>query len=130
MNDVRSRFPALRYGRQYLRPISYLGYPFAVYTGQITAWSRVLADEENLCVLNPNGNDSRGGDVLVDAKLNPPGSKMTVILNTAQAAESNVYTGSHPVGSTLEVKQKENGMAYVEIRDLKPSEVLALTNHP
>lgn len=134
MNDVRHRFPALRCGRQYQRPVSLNKESFTVPTGQLTAWSRILADEENLCVLNTNGNESKSGDVLVDAKLSPPGSKMTVILNTAQAAEPNGYSGSHPVGSTLEVKQKDTGedkgKAYVEIRDLKPSETLVLTNHP
>ena len=36
-------------------------------------------------MLNPNGAEARGADVVVDAVLNPPGSSMTVLLNTAQA---------------------------------------------
>ena len=47
-------------------------------------WSRILTDEEALCVVNPNGLAARGADVLVDAQLNLPGSAMTVIMNSAQ----------------------------------------------
>ena len=37
-------------------------------------------------MVNPHGTAARGGEVLVDAQLNPPGSALTVILNTAEAA--------------------------------------------
>jgi len=39
----------------------------------LCCWSRILVDEEALCVVNPNGLATRGADVLVDAQLNPPG---------------------------------------------------------
>jgi hypothetical protein len=94
------------------------------------AWSRILDDEEALCVLNAHGTDERGADVLVDATLNLPGSSMTVILNTAEAADLQGYAGAHSIGSSLPVKRAANGTAYVEIRNLPPSEVLVLTNYP
>ena len=79
---LKRDYPVLRYGRQYLRPISFLGKPFAVYgPGEMMAWSRILDDEEALCIINAHGTESRGADVLVDAALNPPGGSMTVILN-------------------------------------------------
>jgi glycosidase len=128
---LRQGQPVLRFGRQYLRPVSFLGRPFAVYgPGEIIAWSRVLDDQEALCVLNPHGAAARGADVAVDAALNPLGSSMTVVLNTAQAAAPPGFSGSHAVGSTLPVRRAADGTAYVEIRDLAPSEVLVLTNHP
>jgi glycosidase len=128
---LRQSYPVLRYGRQYLRPISFLGLPFGVYgPGELVAWSRVLDDEEAVCVLNAHGTDRRGGDVLVDASLNPVGGSMTVILNTAQTANPEGYAGSHPVGSTLAVRRAADGKAYVEIRDIAPSEILVLTNRP
>jgi hypothetical protein len=55
---------------------------------------------------------------------------MTVVLNTAQAADPEGYGGPHPVGSRLPVRRTLDGAAYVEIRDLPPSEVLVLSNHP
>jgi glycosidase len=128
---LRKEYPVLRHGRQYLRPISFLGRPFDVYgAGEIVAWSRILDDEETLCVLNAHGTDSRGADVLVDASLNPLGGSMTVIFNTAQAANPEGLTGSHPIGSTVPVRRTPDGIAYVEIRQVPASEVLVLTNHP
>jgi hypothetical protein len=111
-----------------VRPTAFLGRGFAVHgPGEIVAWSRLLDDEEALCVLNPHGTQSRGADVIVDANLNPPGSALTVMLNTAHAAG---LSAGHPVGSTLPVKRAADGTAFVEVRDLGASECLVLQNHP
>ena len=132
MAALRKKFPVLRLGRQYLRPtaIPFLNLPFGDrgLSGEIIGWSRVLDDEEALCVLNSHGTDNRGARVLVDANLNPIGSSMTVILNTAQVGNPG-YTGPHQVGSTVSV-QRQDGTAYVEIQPLPASEFLILTNHP
>lgn len=127
---LRAAFPVLRHGRQYLRPIANFGQPFAFpAAGEIVAWSRILDDEEALCVVNPNGMAARGGDIIVDAALNRPGATLEVILNTAQASDLHGYTGPHPVGQQLPVKTRD-GASYVEIRGLPPAEVLVLTNRP
>ncbi|MGH9282440.1 MAG: alpha-amylase family glycosyl hydrolase, partial [Acidimicrobiales bacterium] len=53
MAAVRRAHPVLRHGRQYLRPISLFGGPFApAAPGELIAWSRILDDEEALCVVN------------------------------------------------------------------------------
>ena len=130
---LRKQYPVLRVGRQYRRPIaiSFIGRHFdASSPGEIIAWSRILDDEEALCIVNAHGTDARGADVLVDASLNPPGSSMAVIANTAQAATPGEYRGFHPVGSNVPVRRRADGTAYVEIRDVDASEVLVLTNHP
>ncbi|MGH9841595.1 MAG: alpha-amylase family glycosyl hydrolase [Blastocatellia bacterium] len=126
---VRKRYPALRYGRQYPRPIAEVAREKFndAGPGQIVAWSRVLDDEEVLSVLNTHGREEGGARVLVDADLNPPGSAMTVALNTAQAAGLGA---SHPVGEAIPVARAADGMAYVEIHGLGPSESLTLVNHP
>ena len=140
---VRERFPALRYGRQYQRPIANLGAPFALApAGGLITWSRILDDEEMLCVVNGNGAQNRGGDVVVDATLNsatapgiPPGSAapfMQVVINSAQVAATGAgssYTGVHPAGQQLAVLNA-NGTSFVQIRDLPPAEVLVLSNRP
>ena len=131
LTALREEFPVLRDGRQYLRLISFLGKPFGVYgPGEIVAWSRILDDEEALCVLNANGTDVRGANVLVDNSLNPPGTSLTVILNTAQAADPQGFSGPHSVGSIIPVLRTADGKAYVEIYDVPASEVLVLSNHP
>jgi glycosidase len=122
IGDIRKKYPVLRYGRQYMRQTSISG------AGEIIAWSRILDDEEALCIANGHGMEYRGADVAVDSIL--CNDSMTVILNTEQAADPDGYTGSHQVGSTVPVKRTENGNAYVEIRNVPPSGILILANHP
>jgi hypothetical protein len=127
---IRRVFPVLRVGRQYPRPTSIFGRPFTMRgPGEIVAWSRILSDEEAVCVVNAHGNEVRGGDVLIDASLNPPGTELTVVANTSEAARGTSAGVAHAVGSRLSVKQRD-GIAYVEIRDVPPSEVVVLVNHP
>jgi len=127
--EARQRFPVLRCGRQYLRPIAESGAENFrdAGAGDLAAWSRILDDEEALCVVNANGREERGARVLVDDGLNPPGSAMTVVLNTAQAAG---ISGPHQVGEALPVKRTADGTSYVEIHRLPASEALVLMNHP
>ena len=127
---LRRACPVLRHGRQYLRPVSLFGEEFSVRgPGEVVAWSRILDDEEALCVVNAHGREERGADVLVDANLSPPGASMTVALNTAEAA-GGVFGGSHAVGSRLPVLRTGDGKAYVQVRGLGPSEALVLMTHP
>jgi len=137
---VRAAYPALRSGRQYQRAISNFGAPFAMpAAGEIIAWSRILDDEEELCIVNGNGAQPRGGDVVVDANLNAPtaaGSPwggaapyFVVIANSAQTAAGAAYAGTHPVGEHVPVLSR-NGSAYVEIRGVAASEVVVLSNRP
>ncbi len=136
--QVRASSPALRVGRQYQRPISNFGAPFSPSAaGELAAWSRILDDEEVLCVVNTNGVEARGGDVVVDAALNAadaPGSPwggaapfFRVLANSAQAAIGASYSGGNAAGSLIAV-QFRDGCAFVAIRDLPPSETLVLTN--
>lgn len=129
MSAARRTYRSLRVGRQYPRPTNFLGRGFALHgPGELTAWSRVLDDEEAVCVLNPHGTEARGADVVVDAALNPPGSALTVVMNTAESA--GVAGAPHRVGTTLSVKRAAEGPAFVEVRGLGPSECLVLLNHP
>jgi len=127
---LRKTIPCLRHGRQYARPVSFLGRPFDVHgPGELIAWSRILDDEECVCIVNGHGTAARGADVLVDANLNPPGSAMQVVLNTAQAGSPGGYSGGHPAGSSLPVRRTAQGIAYIEVRDLPASEVLVCATH-
>ena len=126
---VNSAFPVLRYGRQYPRDLSNFGTPAAAAAaGELIAWSRILDDEEALCIVNGHGTENRGGDVTVDAALNgASGATMRVIANSAQAVAGTSYAGTHPVGQRVDVHVKD-GRRYVEIREVAPSEVLILIN--
>jgi glycosidase len=134
---VRQQYPVLRYGRQYQREISNFEKPFALpAAGELIAWSRLLDDEEALCIVNGHGNESRGADVIVDSSLNTPGGSprpaggagfFLVVANSAQAAAGSGYSGTHPVGQQVQVRMKQ-GATCVEIRGIGPSEVLVLIN--
>ena len=130
--EVRRKYPALRSGRQYLRSISFLNKPFDVYgPGEIVAWSRILDDEELLCVLNANGTERRGADVIVDASLNSGQTgAMTVVLNTAQIGQESGFSGLHPAGSTVPVHRTADGRTFVRIQNIPPTEIIVLANHP
>jgi glycosidase len=140
LTSVRGKLPSLRYGRQYQRALSNFGADFALPApGELIAWSRILDDEEALCVVNGHGVEARGGDVVVDSSLNAPTAAgnpwsgaapfFTVAANSAQAAAGAAYAGVYPIGSQVPVAYR-NGTAYLAIRDLPPSEVLVLINRP
>ena len=130
--EVRSKYPALRCGRQYLRCISFMNKPFDFYgPGEIVAWSRILDDEELLCVLNANGTGQRGADVMVDAELNSGDTgTMTVVLNSAQVIDTHGFSGSHAAGSEIPVSRTADCRAFVSIRNVLPGEIIILANHP
>jgi hypothetical protein len=130
--DVRLANPVLRHGRQYLRPIAVPGQGFGdARPGELIAWSRILDDEEALCVVNSHGERASSPTrVLIGAELNPDRSHLTVLLNTAEAAAGPAFTGVHAANSTVPVAWTADGTAYVELGALGPSEVVVLSNRP
>ena len=97
---VRAEQRTLRYGREYFREISGnakdFGHPM---DGRCTlAFSRVLDTNEMLVCLNLDEN-KREDCVLVDGKLNPPGTKLRDLLDSA----------------TRTVEQTTDGRAYVRV---------------
>jgi glycosidase len=129
LTAVRRQFPVLRQGRQYQRPLSNFGAPFAMaLPGELITWSRILDDEEALCVVNGHGTARRGGDVVIDARLNHTGASFAVVVNSEEAGAG--ATPSHRTGDRLPVRRRLDGTAFVEIRDVGPSEVVVLVNRP
>jgi glycosidase len=128
---ARRKYAALRSGILEVEQVR-SGGPFHFSLArELTAWSRSVGrkGEGVLSVVNLNGTDSRSADVKVNPDVYPPGSKLTVVANTAHAAEGKTYKGTHPIASQLDVKS-DGGDTYVEIRDLGPSEVLVLAGNP
>ena len=124
---VRGRYPVLRVGRQYTRQTRIPGTGFVFQgAGELVAWSRILDNQEALCVVNPNGEAHRGGDVVVSAELWSPGTEFTVVANTAQAAVQGAFAGSHPVDSKVVVQGQSHAgePAYIQVRDIPPGEVI------
>lgn len=129
---VRRDHAVLRHGRQYEREIrSGQGFGYAT-AGQPVAWSRILDDEEAVCVANPDGSRSVDVEVTVDSALNRSGegspAVFTVVANTGLLGGAS-GPGGPGVGSTVPV-QWDGGRAYVAVRALGPAEVAVLVNHP
>jgi glycosidase len=131
LTQIRAQFPVLRYGRLYQREIANFGAPFALpQAGELIAWSRLLDEEECICIVNGNATAPRGGDVIVDAALNSrTGAFFEVVTNTAELIAGSNYQGPHPRGERLPV-QFIDGAACISIRNLAPAEVIVLNNRP
>jgi glycosidase len=87
--SLRAREPALRYGRQYFRPVSGDGTTFGMspFPDGVLAFSRVLNDREVVIVCNPNTGAPVSVDVLVDHTLNPEHATYRVLYsNSARPA--------------------------------------------
>lgn len=120
LTNHRKTKPALRYGRQYMRPIAGDGTHFQVstYAPGVVAYSRILNDQEILIVANANTNPPPNGNwrgqVIVDMSLNPEGSAYQVLfsnkrnptvpqpvarkaVNTVQVTEVNGAVSPGPV---------------------------------
>lgn len=128
---IRREQVALRVGRQYQRPFRLPGTEFQMQgAGEMIAWSRILDNIEALILVNPNGTEARGGDVLVSAELNPPGTNFMVIANTAEAAaqaEGMTYNGEMKTGSLMMARADENDRRiWLPIRNLAPCEVVVM----
>jgi glycosidase len=137
---TRRQYPSLRYGRQYQRPTRNFGADFSLPSqGELIAWSRILDDEETLCIVNCHGIEARGGDVAVDASLNMPSAPgdpwsgaspyFEVVANTLQTSSGAAYAGPYVIGEKVVVSY-DNGTAFLALRGIEPSEVLVLVNRP
>jgi hypothetical protein len=126
---ARRRYRVLRAGRMYVRPTAAPGGAFRpdARPGELLAWSRLLDGVEALCVVNSHGRKPRGAEVVVDQRLSPPGSWLSVVLNTAAAGGA---PGPLAPGERVPVQQRPGGPAFVALPDVGPSEVVVLVNRP
>ena len=131
--QARSQNVVLRQGQQFARQIRLPGTGFDNFPafGELFAWSRILKSDEAVCIVNPNGLESRGGDIVVSAELLEFGTEFQVIANTAQTAATSrgeSFNGSHSIGSKVPIIDltSSGGPAFIEIRDIPPAEVLLL----
>jgi glycosidase len=84
---LRKSQPALRYGRQYFRPLSGNGRDFGVstFTQGVLAFSRILNDHEVLVAAN-TGGAPWAGEVIVDYALNRAGVAYELLYSNCQDA--------------------------------------------
>lgn len=111
---VRARQPALRYGRQYFRPLSGDGVHFGVSTFApgVLVFSRILNEQEVVVAANTSTEAAWTGEVLIDRALNPVGARYEVAFTNKIFMLDGGHGGATP-GPVL-----EKSAGHVEIHEV------------
>lgn len=110
---LRASQPALRYGRQYFRPLSGDGFSFGIspFSPGVLAWSRILNDNEVLLVANPGTTHPFAGEVIVDLALNPASSPYELLYSNKSFRGGGARGGALPgpvvakAGGSVEIRE-------------------------
>ena len=130
--EVRKAQPALRYGRQYFRPISGDGQHFGIsgFPGGILSFSRILNDREVIVLANTNANDRQTVHVIVDPQLSKPGDVPRILYSNQSRPTAPGPVILRPAG-TVEVHEVDGslgtGPASTLLVSLAPLEVQILS---
>jgi len=133
--QVRASQPALRYGRQYFRPISGDGvhFGFSNFPAGILAFSRILSDQEILVAANTNAVTGWQGEVLVDYSINKAGSPWQVLFSNKKNHAPPEAVSEKPGGS-IEIRGLDDAVSHGPTRvlrlQLQPMEIQILTKLP
>jgi glycosidase len=134
LSAVRDAHPALRYGRQYFRPISGDGRNFGISTFApgVLAFSRILNNTEVLVVANASTQDASKVHVIVDLFLHGDGDVLQILNKPGASADGAVQTrsglaineadGSFATGPARTIRVNLRPM---EVQILAPSGVLS-----
>jgi glycosidase len=128
---VRAAMPALRYGRQYFRPVSGNGTEFGISTSApgVIAFSRILNDAEVVVLANPFTTSTMNGSALVDFALNPPGATFSIRYSNKSSPTDPGPCVTHDQGTVI-VRQLDGSTSTGPIRalpyTLQPMEVQIL----
>ena len=120
LTGARQAEPALRYGRQYFRPLSGDGRHFGIspYPGGVLAFSRILTDREVLIVANTSTSQGWSGEVIVDRDLNPAGAGYQVLLtNSSAPAPAPSPVVDKPAGS-VEIQEVDGAVTAGPVHTL------------
>ena len=133
LSALRQAQPALRYGRQYFRPISGNSVEFGMspYPQGVLAVTRLLSDQECLVVANTNPEAGWEGDVIVDFALNPPGTPYEVLFSNLDGTSRAPDPVADRSGNGLVIHEVDgsttNGPARVVRVHLAPMEIQFLS---
>ena len=132
-STVRQDQPALRYGRQYFRPISGNGAQFGMsaFAPGVLAFSRILHEDEVVVIANTDPHAPWQGQVLVDLSLNPPGTTYAPLYsNRRSLGDVQVAPVVHKGPGSVEIHHLEGNVSFGPARalpvSLEPSEIVIL----
>ena len=133
LSALRASQPALRYGRQYFRPVSGDGAHFgpSTFANGVLAFSRILNDQEVVVVANTNSAAGWRGEVIVDYALNPDGAPYELLYSNRPGAQNDAP--AQVVGKaegSVEIHEADGAVTGGPVRALPvalgPSEVQIL----
>jgi glycosidase len=119
--QVRATQPALRYGRQFFRPISGDGATFSVssFSPGVIAFSRILNDEEVVVLVNVADAAVDNLSVIVDSLLHPAGARFTVAFsNQSDPSEPDAVT-ELGLGRTLVIHEVDGSISRGPVHVLR-----------
>jgi len=119
ISKLRAEQPALRYGRQYFRPMSVDAEHFYIgtYPGDVYAFSRVLSEQEVIVAANPSLEKSWNGVIVVDMILNAEGDRFDILLTNKTPHPEDVPVLSY----------KDGRSRHIPVT-LRPGEFIVLSN--
>ena len=92
---IRKNEPALRYGRQYFRQMSYNGEEFGWPAAkEVIAWSRILAGEEILIAINTNAEYEKNVWVIVESELHTEHANFECLFSNSTANQTKFFAVS------------------------------------
>jgi glycosidase len=115
MAAVRAQNAALRYGRQYFRPVSGDQKTFgqSTFTPGVLAFSRILNESETVIVTNTDINSATELSVLVDAVLNPVGAIFATLFSSTGS------TDTCPVEQVENAKVNDHGISRGNVHAIR-----------
>ena len=120
LSRVRAGQPALRYGRQYFRPLSGDGVTFSIspFSPGVIAFSRILNDQEVLIVANTQTTGSFAGDVIVDAILNADQTPYTILYSNHDQPQAPEAISTKNAG-TVRIHDERDRVTQGPVRVLR-----------
>ncbi|BAB72621.1 alpha-amylase family glycosyl hydrolase [Anabaena sp. FACHB-709] len=131
LSEYRNSHPALRYGRQYFRPISgdRINYAISPYPSGVLAFSRILNETEVVVVANTNTEFTQSVYVIVDDNLHSENPTFKILFSNKSRDNSiqpEKVEEHHGVNITEVNGHKNYGPVRVMKVTLQPMEVQIL----
>jgi glycosidase len=117
---IRASQPALRYGRQYFRPVSGDGRGFGLskFPGGVISFSRILNSSEIVVIANTNTQQQFAGFIVVDFDVHAPGEKMKLLYSNRGPAAAGPGPIIEKAGGSVVVEEVNGAVTSGPLRVL------------
>lgn len=118
INRIRATEPALRYGRQYFRQISFDGVNFR-WPGprECITWSRILAGEEVVVAINTNAHSPCDIWVIIEDELHREGTRMEYLFPDGKNVHPSIEVSQKGEYKCIRINLNPMGMAILKRKE-------------